>query len=152
MEPLVLKDLRLRRFPIGAEIVSEDQVSFRLWAPAARRAHVHFSDRDGTAHEEPEDDGYFSGVVSARAGDHYRFQLDASSQLYPDPASRFQPCGPHQASAIVNSTSYQWSDASWSGVRREGQVIYELHPGTFTREGTWSSAASSTNSRASVSP
>jgi maltooligosyltrehalose trehalohydrolase len=137
----VLKELRLRRFPIGAEIVSDDEASFRLWAPAARRAHVVLSDRDCTAHElEPEDDGYFSGVVPARAGDRYRFQLDASSQLYPDPASRFQPCGPHQASAIVDATSYEWSDAGWSGVRLEGQVIYELHPGTFTRDGTWSSA------------
>jgi 1,4-alpha-glucan branching enzyme len=62
------------------------------WAP--------FSDRSGL---EPEANGYFSGVVRARAGDRYRFQLDNSSPVYPDPASRFQPCGPHQASAVVDS-------------------------------------------------
>ena len=130
-----------RRFPIGAEVVSDDQVSFRVWAPAAKRVQVVLSDRDSSQHAlEPEPNGYFSGVVRARAGDRYRFQLDESAQLYPDPASRFQPCGPHQASAVVDPSSYEWRDAGWSGLAREGQVIYELHAGTFTAEGTWSSA------------
>jgi len=140
VEPLVVL-AHARRFPIGAEVVADGQVSFRVWAPAAKRVQVVLSDRDSSQHAlEPEPNGYFSGVVRARAGDRYRFQLDESAQLYPDPASRFQPCGPHQASAIVDPTSYEWGDASWSGVRLEGQVIYELHSGTFTREGTWASA------------
>src|SRR5699024_10693825 len=59
----------------------------------------------------------------------------------PDPASRFQPFGPHGASQVVDPSLYRWSDASWRGVRLEGQVFYELHVGTFTREGTWRAAA-----------
>jgi maltooligosyltrehalose trehalohydrolase len=66
--------------------------------------------------------------------------LDTSSRLYPDPASRFQPSGPHDPSEIVNGSSFAWHDAAWPGLTLEGQVIYELHAGTFTREGTWASA------------
>ena len=131
----------VRRFPIGAELAAENQVSFRVWAPSATRVQVVLSDHDRSEHAlEPDDHGYFCGSAPARAGDRYRFRLDGASQLYPDPASRFQPSGPHQASAVVDPSSYEWRDAGWSGLRREGQVIYELHAGTFTAEGTWSSA------------
>jgi maltooligosyltrehalose trehalohydrolase len=131
----------VRRFPIGAELAADNQVSFRVWAPSATRVQVVLSDHDRSEHAlEPEGHGYFSGSAPARAGDRYRFRLDGASQLYPDPASRFQPSGPHQASAVVDPSSYEWRDAGWSGLAREGQVIYELHAGTFTAEGTWSSA------------
>jgi len=129
-----------RRFPVGAEIVGDGRVSFRLWAPAARRVDVVLSDRGSENQLEREADGYFSGVVPARAGDRYQFRLDQSSQLYPDPASRFQPYGPHQASEVIDAGSYRWADAGWCGVTVEGHVIYEMHAGTFTREGTWASA------------
>jgi maltooligosyltrehalose trehalohydrolase len=87
--------------------------------------------------EEP--NGYWSGYVAeASAGMHYRFQLDESA--WPDPASRFQPRGPHGVSRIVDPTAFAWTDDGWQGVRREGQVIYELHIGTFTRDGTWAGA------------
>src|SRR5205823_393196 len=58
----------------------------------------------------------------------------------PDPASRFQPEGPHGPSQIVNPLLYSWKDEAWKGVRLEGQVIYEMHIGTFTREGSWEAA------------
>jgi maltooligosyltrehalose trehalohydrolase len=85
--------------------------------------------------------GYFAGSVAAQAGDVYQFRLDGSDRLYPDPASRFQPEGPHGASMIVDSTRFSWTDHAWNGVSIEGQVLYELHAGTFTREGTWAAAA-----------
>ena len=86
-----------------------------------------------------EDDGYFSGVAAeVRDGDTYRFRLDGGD-AFPDPASRFQPEGPHGPSQVVNPAAFHWSDQSWTGVELAGQVIYELHIGTFTPEGTWES-------------
>ena len=74
-------------------------------------------------------------------GDRYSYRLDDDAQLYPDPASRFQPDGPHGESEVIDASSYPWTDRGWRGVRRQGQVIYELHFGTFTQEGTYRAAA-----------
>ena len=90
----------------------------------------------------PEPDGYFSAMVtSAAAGMRYRYRLDDDPQPYPDPASRFQPYGPHGASQIIDPQAFHWTDTTWPGVPLEGQVIYELHLGTFTQEGTWEAAS-----------
>jgi len=91
---------------------------------------------------EAEPSGYFSGIVrAAEPGSLYRFRLDDEDRLLPDPASRFQPQGPHSPSQIVDPGSFEWHDAGWRGVTLRGQVIYELHVGTFTPEGTWDAAA-----------
>jgi maltooligosyltrehalose trehalohydrolase len=90
---------------------------------------------------EREDDGFFSGVITdVRTGDRYWYRLDRE-RLRPDPVSRFQPDGPHGASAFVDPLAFTWRDAHWKGVPREGQVVYEMHVGTFTPEGTWAAAA-----------
>ena len=65
-----------------------------------------------------------------------RFRLDGGAP-YPDPASRFQPEGPHGPSEVIDPSDFAWTDVEWRGVPREGQVIYEMHIGTFTPEGTW---------------
>jgi maltooligosyltrehalose trehalohydrolase len=84
-----------------------------------------------------EGDGYFSGYCpSAAAGALYRYRLDDSDSLFPDPASRFQPHGPHGPSQVVDPAAFSWTDDRWRGVSVEGQVIYEMHLGTFTKEGT----------------
>ena len=74
-------------------------------------------------------------------GTRYSFRLDDDATPYPDPASRFQPDGPHGPSEVVDPDAYVWKDRAWKGIGREGQVIYELHIGTFTPEGTWAAAA-----------
>jgi maltooligosyltrehalose trehalohydrolase len=85
--------------------------------------------------------GYFSALApAARVGDRYRFRLDGEEGLFPDPASRFQPDGPHGPSEVVDPALFAWTDASWRGVERAGQILYEMHIGTFTREGTWAAA------------
>ena len=71
----------------------------------------------------------------------YRYRLDGG-QAYPDPCSRFQPEGPHGPSLIVDPRAYQWHDEGWPGVTMHGQVIYELHIGAFTPEGTFDAAIS----------
>lgn len=132
-----------RRFPIGAELTGQG-TSFRVWAPR-RRAVAVVGESEGSSFELPlehEKGGYFSGVFAqVKAGATYRFRLEGDSKLIPDPASRYQPEGPHGPSAVVDPTAFQWSDEAWKGVRREGQVIYEMHVGTFTREGTWGAAS-----------
>jgi maltooligosyltrehalose trehalohydrolase len=71
----------------------------------------------------------------------YQFRINGSDKLYPDPASRFQPDGPHGASTIVDPTAFQWTDRDWRGRDIKGQIMYELHVGTFTPQGTWQAAA-----------
>jgi maltooligosyltrehalose trehalohydrolase len=84
--------------------------------------------------------GYFSAFAEGlEPGALYKYSLDGGKEC-PDPASRFQPSGPHGWSQVVDPHSFLWSDQRWLGLRIEGQVIYEMHIGTFTQEGTWASA------------
>ena len=124
--------------PVGAEL-SPEGASFRVWAPARRRVAVETA---GERHElEPEEGGYFAGFVPGmRAGVRYGYRLDDDKRLYPDPASRFQPDGPHGPSEIMDPEAFSWTDDDWPGIRIDGQVLYELHVGTFTPEGTWRAA------------
>jgi maltooligosyltrehalose trehalohydrolase len=136
-----------RRYPIGAEIISQNETHFRVWAPKANVLEVvleFLADRSAerTFHSlARERDGYFSGTVSCGAGTRYRFRLNESENFHPDPASRFQPEGPHGSSYVVDPFAFKWTDANWCGVKLAGQVIYEFHVGTFTPEGTWRAAA-----------
>jgi maltooligosyltrehalose trehalohydrolase len=88
-----------------------------------------------------EGDGWFSGVVAGLgAGACYRLRLDGDVVI-PDPASRCQPQGPHGPSRVVDHSRFAWTDALWPGVTLPGAVLYELHVGTFTPEGTFEAAA-----------
>ena len=135
-----------RRLAVGAEVQAGGGVHFRVWAPRCQDVRVQIN-RTGGQVREPvslaaEDNGYFSAFLEqAAAGDQYWYLLDNEEKHYPDPASRFQPEGPHGPSEIINPNSYRWGDATWKGVKLAGQVIYEFHLGTFTREGTWAAAA-----------
>jgi maltooligosyltrehalose trehalohydrolase len=127
-----------KRVDIGATVLGEG-VRFRLWAPKCRSVDVLIEGAPEPLAAEA--NGYFSGVsLRARAGDLYRYRLEGKKD-YPDPASRFQPDGPHGASLIVDPAGFDWRAKSWAGARLRGQVIYELHVGTFTPEGTFDAAA-----------
>jgi maltooligosyltrehalose trehalohydrolase len=133
-----------RRLPIGAEVVPGG-AHFRVFAPKRRQVEVIVEPRRGeaprTVRLEREGGGYFSGLAEGiGAGALYRLRLDGV-KLVPDPASRFQPEGPHGPSEIVDPSTFRWTDPSWKGVTLKGQVVYELHIGTFTKEGTYASAA-----------
>src|SRR5205085_9623683 len=88
------------------------------------------------------DEGLFTGCVAdVRANSLYRYRLDGRRSL-PDPASRFQPAGVHGPSQVVDPAEFIWTDADWRGVPLEQLVIYELHVGTFTPEGTFAGVES----------
>lgn len=139
--------MKERHFSVGAEPDEDGGTHFRVWAPAARalavverRIHTQHA---GQSHAlERQADGYFSGFVPGlRPGQLYSLRLDGDDTLYPDPASRYQPSGPHGPSQIVDPARYVWGDAGFPGTPERGQVLYELHVGTFTREGTYAAAA-----------
>lgn len=131
-----------RRLPVGVEVIGGG-VNLRVWAPRRRSVQVVFE--DGAIEPvmlEAEADGYFAGIAAgARAGSLYRFRFDDDKYLYPDPVSRYQPQGVHGPSQVVDAASYRWNDHDWPGIPAEGQVLYEMHIGTFTKAGTWAAAA-----------
>ncbi|MDQ2919688.1 MAG: malto-oligosyltrehalose trehalohydrolase [Verrucomicrobiota bacterium] len=132
---------------MGAEPLGDGRTHFRVWAPKAKRVEVVLeksADEDPTRSFHPleaENDGYFAGIVQADVGAFYRFRVNEAETFHPDPASRYQPQGPHRSSAIVDPATFQWTDARWKGISIAGQIIYEMHVGTFTSEGTWRAAA-----------
>jgi maltooligosyltrehalose trehalohydrolase len=141
-----MQKLPERRYPIGAELIGPNQTHFRVWAPKASHLDVvleeNLTTNAGRSFQPlaREEDGYFSGTAQAGAGGLYRFRINNDEQLYPDPASRFQPAGPHGPSCIVNPRQFQWTDGQWKGRRLNGQLIYEVHIGTFTPQRTWQAA------------
>ena len=134
---------------MGAEVLPGGGVDFRVWAPARKRVDLVIEGGPGSRGRRgrfsiqlaPGGSGYFSGVApGCGAGTLYRYRLDGENPLCPDPASRFQPEGPNGPSQVIDPAGYRWKDRDWAGVKLEGQVIYEMHIGTFTREGKWTSA------------
>ena len=125
-----------RRLPIGAEAQAGGGVHFRVWAPRRRKVEVVLDGPGSAAFSlVGEQSGYFGGLVRpAEAGTRYRYRLDGEDS-FPDPASRFQPEGPHGPSQVVDPGRFEWSDAAWKGAGPRGQVLYEMHVGTFTPEG-----------------
>lgn len=131
----------VRRLPFGAEI-TPDGVHFRVWAN--RRARVEVVVETEAAAPAlaltREPDGCFSGLLpGAGAGTRYRYRLDGEG-VFPDMASRWQPDGPHGVSVVVDPSRFAWTDRRWTGPAVRGDVLYELHVGTFTSAGTWAAA------------
>lgn len=132
-----------RRLPVGAEVIASNGTSFRVWAPKAKNLSIILNSQvSNPVKMEAEQEGYWSAFISfAKPGDQYQFQFEDSQQLFPDPASRYQSHGPHQASTIVDPFSFEWTDGEWNGINPETQVLYEMHVGTLTPEGTYLAAA-----------
>src|ERR1035438_3474808 len=127
-----------RQLPIGGEMGSKGGVHFRVWAPERRHVSLVLESGPGSPgrislEPDPQQHGYHAVLsTEASAGALYRYQLDDDPMHYPDPASRFQPDGPHGPSQVIDSHAFPWTDQHWRGATREGQIIYEMHVGTFT--------------------
>ena len=123
---------------LGARPVGPSTVEFRVWAPHARTVAIKLIGQDrNSLPMEPRELDYFEAIVSgASPGMRYQYVLDDQKER-PDPASRFQPDGVHGASVVVDPDAFRWTDESWSGLPLAHLIMYELHSGTFTPEGTF---------------
>jgi maltooligosyltrehalose trehalohydrolase len=127
--------------PFGAQIVGSG-VRFRIWAPGAHRISLKIEGTTETFSLRALDDGWHELITSgAHAGSRYSFILPDGSTV-PDPASRFQPDDVHAPSEVIDPAQLIWSDEGWAGRPWVEAVVYELHVGAFTREGTFAAAAS----------
>lgn len=127
-----------RRYAVGPELVERDRVHLRVWAPDHQELFAVVEDVLSPMHRER--DGHFSVEVTAHPGSRYGFRVAGDDHIYPDPASRWLPDGPDGLSAIVDLDEYAWHDHAWRGASLSGQVLYELHIGTCTLDGTWCAA------------
>ncbi|HEU4936125.1 MAG TPA: malto-oligosyltrehalose trehalohydrolase [Vicinamibacterales bacterium] len=116
-------------------------VRFRVWAPSASRLTLVLQDgRAAGSHEMARDaQGVFDAIVAASAGDRYGYRVD-NGELRPDPASRFQPDGVHGLSQVIDPSAFTWSDDRWRNRPAGDRILYELHIGTFTPDGTFAAA------------
>ncbi|HVN03714.1 MAG TPA: malto-oligosyltrehalose trehalohydrolase [Bryobacteraceae bacterium] len=128
---------------LGANFVGRG-TRFRVWAPDAESVEAVFEPPEAGSSVlalAKDAEGFFNAnAVGVEPGTLYRYRIDGRG-LFPDPASRFQPCGVHGPSQVVDTTHYTWTDADWRGIALPGAVLYELHVGTFTPEGTFRAAA-----------
>jgi maltooligosyltrehalose trehalohydrolase len=121
--------------------------TFRLWATAPHHVELVIEGRDAPLPMQPSPDApglWTLEVPDVPEGARYGYLLNGEGP-YPDPCSRFQPDGVHALSAVVAPDRYRWLDDGWPGLSRDGLVIYELHVGTFTSEGTFAAAIARLN-------
>ena len=133
---------RRHAMPFGAE-PGPGGVRFRLWAPGCGRVDLCLA--DGAAERllpmAAAGGGWFElDVPDAHAGARYRFEVDGGLRV-PDPASRFNPDDVHAASEVIDPAAYAWQDREWRGRPWEEAVVYELHVGTFSPEGSFAGVA-----------
>src|SRR5438132_1854865 len=120
---------------LGARLVAPNRCDFRVWSPQRDTIELHIvAPKDRRVAMRKNASGYHETTVDVGAGTRYFFSVDGQDR--PDPASRYQPDGVHGPSEVV-SDAFQWHDAQWKGIAVEDFVIYELHVGTFTPEGTF---------------
>ena len=127
----------MSKFTLGATYLGENLCSFMVWAPLSRKIDVHITyPQEKMLALSKDSRGYHYGIFGGiSAGSKYYYRLDSGNE-YPDPASRFQSDGVHQPSLVVDS-SFNWNDQNWFGISLSEYIIYELHVGTFTNEGTF---------------
>jgi maltooligosyltrehalose trehalohydrolase len=124
----------------GAEVL-EGAVTFRLWAPKMDQIWVVLGGGEPLPMKSVGYGWHELTNQQARAGTQYKFQLDEGGLRVPDPASRYQPSDVHGPSEVIDPMAYVWNDGGWRGRPWEESVIYELHVGTFTQQGTFLAAA-----------
>ena len=131
---------RKHPMPFGAEVGEDGAVRFRLWAPHAQNVAVCLEDASKKLPLTKLQNGWFElSSRDARPGTLYRFQIDGNLKV-PDPASRFQPSDVHGPSMVITPVAFDWTDENWRGRPWEEAVIYELHVGTFTPDGSFKGA------------
>jgi len=135
--PAELEHIPASHLPLGARVLGGNRCEFRVWAPHRDRIDVHIvAPRDHRVALLKMADGHHEGIVDdCGEGSRYLYVLDGDIER-PDPASRSQPDGVHAPSEVIG-TDFVWHDEGWAGIALEDYVIYELHVGTFSDEGTF---------------
>ncbi len=135
---------RRHEMPFGAQVLPDGRVRFRLWAPAAARVDLVLESPAARQRSVPLErgaDGWAELLTGeAHAGSRYRYRVDGGMPV-PDPASRRNGEGVHGPSEVVDPGSFDWTDEDWRPPPWREAVIYELHVGTFTPEGTFAAVA-----------
>lgn len=122
----------------GAFFTEDRNCEFTVWAPGKQEMILHLAAPEERKFKMIKDqDGYFSLTLKNLSKDTLYFYQPEGKGDYPDPASFFQPDGVHGPSALVNHSDFQWTDALWKNIPPNDLVIYEIHVGTFTPEGTF---------------
>lgn len=123
---------------IGANYLGNGRCEFTVWAPLHRQVSVKLlSPGKGTIPMFKDSKGYWKGAADGvLPGTRYLYRLDEDHDR-PDPASRFQPEGVHGPSEVIDPDQFRWEDSGWKGIDQKSFLIYELHVGTFTKEGTF---------------
>ncbi len=130
----------VHRMPFGAELVEGGGVRFRLWAPKAESLELVLDGGDQPMSMDRQEDGWYElKVAEAHAGTRYKFRLP-DGRTVADPASRYQPEDVEGPSEVIDPAAYAWRPTEWRGRPWAETVIYELHVGTFTPEGTFRAA------------
>ena len=126
-----------RALGLGANYLGEGRCSFVVWAPIAARVDVRLvSPVEGELPLQRDERGYWRTVANnVEPHTRYFYRIDGKMER-PDPASRHQPEGVHQASEVINPV-FPWDDSGWLGIPLRDYIVYELHVGTFTAEGTF---------------
>ena len=121
---------------LGANVTYQG-TRFNVWAPKVSSISLKVIGDPNEIPMNPEARGYFTTfLVNVGAGTKYTYLLDGTEQR-PDPVSRFQPEGVHGPSEVVDPNNFPWEDHDWKGIPLERLILYEIHTGTFTREGTF---------------
>lgn len=124
-------------YPVGAQLHSTG-AAFHVWADTHKSVSVRVNNQDRQLTADTSG-FFFIDIPGVREGDRYTYFIDGKGP-FPDPASRFQPEGPHGPSQLVDPNRFSWTDNSWPGIDLRNQIIYELHIGTFTPAGTFRAA------------
>ncbi|MCE7042888.1 malto-oligosyltrehalose trehalohydrolase [Dyadobacter sp. CY312] len=135
-----MTNINTRKRTIGVNFAASGEAQVLLWAPDANQVELLIPGKDKTVSLTCKDLGYWiAQTTDLQSGDLYYFELDGKKQL-PDPASLSQPDDVHGASRAIDINSFQWKDDSWQHFPLKDYIIYELHVGTFTPEGTFAAA------------
>jgi maltooligosyltrehalose trehalohydrolase len=126
---------------VGAKYLGNNRCSFTVWAPQKEKMTLHIvHPSEQKIQMQKDEDGYFTLEVETPAGTKYLYIIDESEKGLPDPTSQYQPEGVHGPSEVVDHSTYKWNDNNWKPIALEETILYELHIGTFTEQGTFESA------------
>jgi len=125
------------RLNLGATVLPNGRVEFRLWAPHAESVAVKLLDNSALISMRSQEHGYYTAVADETSPEALYYYVIDGKKERPDPASRAQPQGVHGPSMVVDPSAFAWTDGAWAGRALDDYIIYELHVGTFTKTGTF---------------